>query len=207
MASFRAVRGVTEALIRLLQSSYVVDDFGNELEFRVFNARDFANPMSNGVSLFLYRIYGFGSQRTPTGRLGPNGETLQSELPLELHFMLTFWGGEPSLQHTIAGWAMRTLEDTPVLPAAVLNDTATGTFRDDELIQICLADLRTEDLLRIWDVLDVDIYQLSVPYLARVVSIESAQQLPVSGGPVQDRTLELAVPAGGTEFLAPSGSP
>lgn len=202
MADFRAVRGVTEALARLLQSSYDPDDFGNELEFRVFNARDFANPMSNGVSLFLYRIYGFGSQRTPSGRLGPTGAPLHSELPLELHLLLTFWGGEPSLQHTIAGWAMRTLEDTPVIPATVLNDAAPGTFRNDELIQICLADLRTEDLLRIWDVLDVDIYQLSVPYLARVVSIESTQSRPISGGPVQDRTLDLAVPSGNPGFPA-----
>lgn len=205
MASFRAVRGVTEALARLLQASYDPNDFGNELEFRVFNARDFANPMSNGVSLFLYRVYGFGNQRTPAGRLGPTGEPLQSELPLELHFLMTFWGGEPSLQHTIAGWAMRTLEDTPVIPATVLNDAAPGTFRNDELIQICLADLRTEDLLRIWDVLDVDIYQLSVPYLARVVSIESTQRRPVPGGPVQDRTMDLAVPSDDTGFPAARG--
>ena len=85
---------------------------------------------------------------------------------------------------------MRTLEDTPILPPAVLNSVAADTFREDELIQICLADLRTEDLFRIWDVLDLDIYQLSVPYLARVVSIESLQRQPVAGGPVQDRTLD-----------------
>jgi hypothetical protein len=194
MANFRAIRGVTEAIIHLLRTSYDPTDFDNELEFRVFTARDFSSPISNGVSLFLYRLYGFGTQRTPPGRLAPSGERLQTELPLELHFLLTFWGREASLQHTIAGWAMRALEDSPVIPAGVLNTVASGMFHDDENIQICLAELRTEDLFRIWDVLDVDIYQLSVPYLARVVSIESVHEAhPVEGGAVQDRTLQAAV--------------
>ena len=196
MADFRAIRGVTEAVVHLLRTSYDSADFDNELEFRVYTARDFSNPISNGVSLFLYRVYGFGTQRMPPGRLAPNGERMQTELPLELHFLLTFWGREASLQHTIAGWAMRMLEDAPVIPSGVLNTVASGIFHDDESIQICLAELRTEDLFRIWDVLDVDIYQLSVPYLARVVSIESVHRnRAVEGGAVQDRTLQAAVMA------------
>ncbi len=196
MADTRAIHGVTEAVVQLLRTSYSPAAFDNELEFRVFNARDFAAPLSNGVSLFLFRVYGFGQQRTPPGRLAPDGGRLQSELPLELHFLLTFWGGEPSLQHSVAGWAMRTLEDTPVIPSAVLNSVAPGIFRDDETVQIALAELATEDLFRIWDVLDVDIYELSVPYLARVVAIESEHVQPTSGGLVQDRSLQAAVVAG-----------
>ena len=194
MADFRAIRGVSDAVIHLLRTSYDPANFDNELEFRVFTARDFSSPFSNGVSLFLYRVYGFGAQRTPPGRLSPTGDRLQTELPLELHFLLTFWGREASLQHTIAGWAMRTIEDSPVIPSGVLNTVAADMFRDDESIQICMAELRTEDLMRIWDVLDVDIYQLSVPYLARVVSIESDhERRAIEGGLIQDRTAQAAV--------------
>ena len=60
---------------------------------------------------------------------------------------------------------MRTLEDNPILPAGLLNAIEPGIFRNDETVEICLAELRTEDLLRIWDVLGLNLYQLSVPYI------------------------------------------
>ncbi len=49
-------------------------------------------------------------------------------------------------------------------------------------------ELANEDLLRIWEVLGLGSYQLSVPYVARVVTIESAVPLlAAEGRPVQDR--------------------
>ncbi|MCR6650148.1 MAG: DUF4255 domain-containing protein [Cellvibrionaceae bacterium] len=69
---------------------------------------------------------------------------------------------------------MRLIEDTPVLPAAVLNSTTPDVFYPDETVDITLAELRTEDLFRIWDVLGVNAYQLSIPYVARVVHIDSS---------------------------------
>ena len=63
-----------------------------------------------------------------------------------------------------------------------------------ELLEVGLAELSNEDLLRIWEVLGTSIYQLSVPYLAGVVRIESLQPLPEPGGlPVQERAQDLGV--------------
>ena len=194
MADYRAITAVSEAVMHLLRTSYRPEDFNNELEFKIFTSKDFANPISSGISLFLYRIYPNGVQRTPPGRTGPDGRQLQSQLPIELHFLLTVWAKEASLQHTVAGWMMRALEDTPTLPAGLLNSVVSDSFRPDETVEISLAELRTEDLLRIWDVLGLNVYQLSVPYLARTVTIESTQPALTPEVVLQERVLQLNRP-------------
>jgi hypothetical protein len=194
LADFRAIRVVGEAVINLLRSSYRPDDFNNELEFRVYTSRDFNSPITNGVSLFLYRVFPCGVNRTPPGRIGPDGRRTQTQLPLELHFLMTVWGREASLQHTIAGWMMRTIEDTPVLPPGVLNSVAPGVFAANETVQLTFAELRTEDLLRIWETVVPNQYQLSIPYLARAVTIDSIQrELKDDGGLVQERAQRVGV--------------
>jgi len=194
MADYRAIKGVTEAVIYLLRSSYSPDDFNNELEFKIFTSKDFAKPISNGASLFLYRIYPNGVHRSPAGRVDRHGQRVQTQLPVELHFLLTIWGKEYSLQHTLAGWVMRTLEDNPMIPAGLLNAVEPGIFRNDETVEICLAELRTEDLLRIWDVLGLNLYQLSIPYVARIIHIESQQPtVPAIDVLVQERRVKTAL--------------
>ena len=192
MADYRAVATVTEAVLQFLRSNYRPEDFDQELEFKVFTAKDFTKPLNAGVSLFLYRIFPNGVQRTPPGRLTADGRRLPSLLPLDLHMLLTVWGREASLQHTIAGWMMRALEDQPIYPSALLNAVTPGVFRPDETIELSLTELTNEDLLRIWDTLVQNVYQLSVPYVARVVRIESTRPIPEGGGRVQERVVVAA---------------
>jgi hypothetical protein len=195
VADFRAIQAVGEAVVNLLRSSYRPEDFNTELEFRTFTARDFGqNVIQNGVSFFLYRIFPFGVHRAPAGRVDAQGRKLQSLLPLEVHFILTVWAQEASLQHAIAGWAMRMLEDSPILTSGVLNGAAEGSFRSDEFVEIGLAELSNEDLLRIWEFLALNVYQLSIPYLARPIRIESIQpRLEDGGGLIQDRIQDAGV--------------
>lgn len=195
MADYRAIMAVSEAIVGLLRTSYHSEDFNNELEFRVFTAKDFGtNSLNNGASLFPYRIFVNGVHRTPPGRVGSDGRPLRSMLPLELHFLITVWGNDASLQNTLAGWIMRVLEDTPTLPSGVLNSVVSDCFRSDETVDIALAELRTEDMLRIFDVMGINIYQLSIPYLARIIHIESVQPRNVDiGEPVQDRRLDMGL--------------
>ncbi|MCI0394373.1 MAG: DUF4255 domain-containing protein [Chloroflexi bacterium] len=188
MADYRAVAAVCEAVIYLLHSNYAPGDFNNELEFRVYTAGDFADPIESGVSLFLYRIFANGSHRIPAGRLTPAGRR-QTQLPLDLHFLLTAWGRSASLQQTIAGWMMRVMEDTPILPVGLLDRVIPGVFSANETVEIALAELATEELLHLWETLPQQRYQLSLPYVARNVRIESAQLLG-AGEPVQERTFE-----------------
>jgi hypothetical protein len=192
MANYYAITAVTQAVIYLLRSSYenhTFEDFDGELEFDVYTAARFSQPMEAGVSLFLYRIVPNGHHRTPAGRLSPNGERYQTRLPLDLHFLLTAWGGSASVEQTIAGWLMRTLADTPILPVGLLNRVMPGVFQADESVELILDEMKTEDLLHLWETLPSANYQLSIPYLARSVRIESAQMLS-RGEPVQERAFD-----------------
>lgn len=191
MADHRAIMAVGEAIVNVLRASYSPADFNGQLDFRVITSNQYRDPqIQRGASLFLYRVYPNGVHRTPPGRVDSTGRR-RTTLPLDLHFLLTVWGQESSLQHTLLGWILRTLEDTPILPANVLNSTAPGVFRDDETVEIGFAEMRTEDLLRYWEVLNLGIYQLSVPYIARIVRIESAQYAGEDAEPVQERVMRM----------------
>jgi hypothetical protein len=193
MADFRAIMAVNEAIVKLLRSNYRAEDFNNELEFKVFTSKDFTdNTISNGVSVFPYRIFVNGVNRLPTGRLGRNGEQMKNKLPLEFHCLITLWGQDSTLQNTLAGWVMRVIEDNPTLHSNLLNSAVADVFSHDESVDISFAELSTEDMFRIWDVLGVNVYQLSIPYLIRVIELDSIQNIQqVSDVDVQTREFQF----------------
>ena len=184
---------VCQAVIQMLRSSYDPSEFDNaRLDFEVYVAKDFTDRrITEGVSLFLYRINHDGTHRTPPGRL-QNGTRQRSKLPLDLYFLLTAWASSASLQHKLAGWMMRTLEDNPILPAGLLNVPHSGVFWPDETVDVALTDLSVDDMFHIWEVMINHVYQLSVPYVARVVQIESALLEPAVR-PVVERRGDYAV--------------
>lgn len=174
MASIKAISAVTRGVANLLKSNFDPALFdGANLEFGVYDAADFKSPMAQGVSLFLYRIYHNGTNRRPAGRIGNDGRRCRPRLPLDLHFILTAWAPSPSLQHAIAGWMMRVLEDHPVLPAGLLNFGEANAFAADEIVDISPIELSNDELLRLWEGLVQNVYHLSIPYVARSVLIES----------------------------------
>jgi Pvc16 N-terminal domain len=191
MADYRAVAAVSEAIIYLLESHYTPEDFdGNQLQFKVYLAKDFAQPMDAGVSFFLYRIYTNGTHRAPSGRTTPEGQRYRTQLAVDVHFLLTAWAKDASLQHTIAGWMMRIMEDTPSLPTGLLNHKIPNVFHLDETVEVSLTELTTEELFRIWEVIVNNAYQISVPYVARNVKIESRLLLSTAQ-PLQERIFDL----------------
>ena len=174
MADYRAIAAICEGIMDLLRSSYP----GSDMEFRVVTSSDFSEKtISNGASLFMYRVCVNGASRVLPGTVGQDGAERKTVLPLDLHFLITLWGGDATQQHSLAGWIMRALEDNPVLPASVLNSVMPGVFREQESVQIVPADLGTEDLFRIWAGIGNNAYQLSIPYIARVAHIESETRL------------------------------
>lgn len=179
LSSYQAIAAACEGVLQVLRSNYRPDLFGQtELDFRVYTAKDFSSPMQAGVSLFLYQVRPGEIVRQPMRR-GAGGSA-RPALQLDLHFMLTFWGRDASLQHVIAGWAMRCLEDTPVLSSSLLNATWPGVFRGEESLEVLLEEVEPDAFARIWERLSERGYNLSVPYVARFVRIESG----VSGSPM-----------------------
>ena len=195
MADYRAIEGTTHALVRLLQASYTSDDFGHDLQFEAYVTEGFDQPMAAGVSVFLYRVAIDGVHRTPAAPFAPDGTRLHPQLPVDLHYLLTFWARDASLQHRLAGWTMRVLEDTPVLPFGLLDAAAPGVFEPGETVPVVPAELSNEDLFRIWDTLGQNKYQLSVPYVVRNVVLASRRPVE-TGEPIQERQLDWAVVEG-----------
>jgi hypothetical protein len=189
MATTRAIEAVCDTVVSLLRDSVPTVPATPPLQFRVFTQADFATGLTAGVSLFLYRIHVDGTERTPDGRERADGRRQVPQLPVQLHFVLTLWGTEASLQHYLAGWALRTIEDHPVLPAGLLNrryEPDSTVFRPDETVELSHAALSTDELLQLWDVIGTDAYQLSLPYQARGIRLESDRLLP-DGVPVVER--------------------
>lgn len=196
MADYRAIRVVADAVVGQLKGRPRPPELSGNLEVRVFGSRDFADrPITNGISLFVYRLVTNGANRTPPGRVGPGGLRTKSRLPVEVHFLMTIWGGDASLQLTLAGWLMRALEDAPLLTQPVLAGAGDALFAPDELVELAAADLSNEDLLRLWDTLGSGVvYQLSVPYVARVVQIDSTETIPADSiRPVQQRLQDIGM--------------
>ncbi len=201
MATDRAIDAVCQAVIDLLRDGYDPVSFNQDLEFRVASPPSFSQQMTAGVSLFLYRVFINGTHRIPGGRMTPEGRRAQTQLPLDLHFVLTPWGKDASTQNAIAGWMMRMLEDTPVLPSGLLNRRLAGVFRPDESVEVVIGEMATEDLFHLWELIGPNSYRLSVPYVARNVRIESDLTV-AEYEPVQERVGRFQ-----TVVAGPGGAP
>lgn len=203
MASTDAINAVCNAIAHILRGAMAeqADDLGLTAlnpTFQVYTAEDFTNANSDrritsGASIFLYRVLPNLSQRNPAGRLLPNGQRYFNKLALDLHLILTIWGSDPGTQNRLVGWVLRTLEDYPVIPAAILNiGSDSEIFAGDEAIELILSEIDSDELLQLWDMLgNGDLYyQISIPYLVRQVEIDS-RRLSQPGEPIQIRTLDL----------------
>jgi hypothetical protein len=202
---YAGIASTMEALVRLLRSSYDPAEFnGAVLDFQVYVSADFDAPMEQGVSLFLYRVYHNGAIRAPQGRLLADGRRQRARLPVDLHFMATAWAPRASLQHEIAGWMMRVLQDHPILTAGLLNSYRADVFGPEETVTVSPTDLTVEEVFRIWEVMLDHAYQLSVPYVARTLELDSMRSdapLPA----VQERAFDVGA-RGGAGAETPAGA-
>ena len=202
MANYRAISAVSHGVVSLLQGSYdeaTENELGTELVVSTFTASGFqasSAPSNPAISLFLYRVVVNGNYRIPAGQIAPDGTRSPARLPLDLHFILTAWANEPSMQYDIAGWMMRVIEDTPILPGPFLNQNVPDTFGVSESVELVVDELESEDLFLLWERLGPNAaYQLSIPYVARNVWIDSMLTAG-EGKQVLQRRFNLAVPNG-----------
>jgi hypothetical protein len=147
------------------------------------------------LSLLLYRVDFNKTMRAAWSAVGSiDGH---GHLPLDLHFLVTPWADNAEHEHMILGRAMQALEYTPILSGPLLYAPALPYADEPEAlpadsVQVAMEDISTEALMRTFDSLPTD-YRLSVPYVARVVRIDSREARPLP--PVTDATIPLRVPA------------
>jgi len=186
MATFQAIGSVAEAVSRLLEQAWQASLLnGMQLQFEVYQGKNFQTPMEAGVSVFVYQVSVNKVQRT----LPPADPQHRRPLPLDIWLLLTAWGKDASAEHAILGWAMRAIDDNPILSAGFLNAFIPGVFRPEETVELAAGDLTNDEVFQLWQVLPNSL-QLSVPYVARVVRVESTLTVPLAM-PVTARELEF----------------
>lgn len=173
MAKAQAIAVVGQAVLGLLADNIPKTEFTNA-RFELYQTSNFASPMEEGISLFLYRVEINPSLRNQPNRTGLDGITRRPPLPLDLYYLLTVWAKDVVKQQRILGWAMRTLEDAPVLSAARLNNfgTETDVFQPNEKVELIYQSFSLQDLSNLWGAFKVSL-PMSVAYIARVVGIDS----------------------------------
>lgn len=187
MATYRAIGSVAEAVARLLEQSVTPGLLGGiALQFKVFQGKDFSAGMDAGVSVFVYQVTVDKVQRN----LPPAEPGHRRPLPVVISLLLTAWGQDVSAEHDLLGWAMRAIEDSPVLSSAFLNSAVSGVFDAGETVELVPGELTNDEIFQLWQVLPNSL-QLSACYLARVIRIESEITEP-AGGPVLVRELQMA---------------
>jgi hypothetical protein len=181
MANVRAIYSVGDSLIKYLRSvSEPLDDFEITCDFALLSGEEIGEwpKTSPSLTLYLYRVT-MNEHLRNVSRINAPSDV---PLALDLHYLLTVWASSASEEHTILAWAMRELHLHETLSISDLSPEAG--WKDGDVVQVIPAELSNEDLMRIWDSLNLR-YRLSVSYIARVVRLDP--DVSATGKPVVAR--------------------
>lgn len=182
MANFGSISAVGLSIERFLNASFSDDPplpGGPTTKAILVRTEDFdpSNSTSSltrpALSIFLYRVDFNKTMRAGWSAVGHNDG--KSHLPVDLHFLLTPWADNAESELLILGRAMQSLETIPIMSGPLLHPS--GGFAPNESIQFILEEIGTEAVMRTFDSLPTD-YKLSVPYIARVLRIDSKTAAP-----------------------------
>lgn len=178
MGSFRAIAAVGRSIERLLQAGFsTLDPVGGDTRAVLVQTEDFAEDAdiirAPAISIFLYRVDIDRTTRASWSAAGHYAGT--GHIALNLHYLLTPWALNADYAHRILGHALAQLEATPILTGPTLDPL--GDFAPNEEVQLVTGEITTEELMRTFDSLPTD-YRLSMPYVARVVRIETSPARP-----------------------------
>ncbi len=190
MATYRAIAAISQALIGLLKDACPRVEFP-DAEFELYQANNFHNPLNEGITVYLFRVAPNTTRRNLPPRIGLDGERRRPPVPVDLSYLITAWGRSAGMQQRLLGWAIRTLEDTSIVPAGVLNHYSpeTQTFRPDETVELVMDVISLPDLNGVWEMAKNN-QQPSAVYVARMVVLESEQRI-TEGPPAQTRVFEF----------------
>lgn len=207
MAGFTGIAAVGTSMERLLSSAFAeLQPVPNKTaKAALIRTEDLADDTlikdmigDLGITILLYRVDFNKTMRAAWSAVG-NADG-KGHLALDLHYLLTPWADNAEHQHMIIGRAMQALERTPslsgptlfppVLPLPQYANEPQAAVTDS--VQLLLEEISTEALMRTFDSLPSD-YRLSVPYVARVVRIDTLETAVTP--PVVDANIHLRVTA------------
>lgn len=205
MAGFTGIAAVGTSIERLLTQAFAMrQPVPNKIsKAALIRTEDLADDTAikaligdQGLTILLYRVDFNKTMRAAWSAVG-NADG-KGYLALDLHYLITPWAENAEHQHMIVGRAMQTLEQNPVLAGPMLYAPTlplpayAGEPQNapTDAVQLLLEEISTEALMRTFDSLPSD-YRLSVPYVARVVRIDTAEAQPTP--PVVDADIRFRV--------------
>ena len=201
MGGYTSIAAVGKSIERLLNAAFTERQPipGKTTKAVLIRTEDLADDVAKGVmgtyglSILLYRVDFNKTMRTSWSAVG-HGDG-KGHLALDLHYLITPWADNAEHQHMILGRALQVMESVPMLSGPMLYAPSLPASYADEpavaptdTVQLVLEEISTEALMRTFDSLPGD-YHLSVPYVARVVRIDTrpVQTTP----PVTDADIRL----------------
>lgn len=189
MATYAAIAGVSQSLVGLLRRASSGTEFAGVVVAQ-YQAANLEKPMSEGISLWLYRIT-VAPERNAVPASDADGTRRLPALPLDLHYLLTAWAAEPVQEQRLFGWAVRTLEDSRLVPAGVLGEhlPERDAFGPQESVELVWQPLSFSEQLDLWEGVRSKM-RPSAAYLVRTVHLASSVEL-MTHPAVQTRELVL----------------
>jgi hypothetical protein len=194
MARFHAIAATSSAIRLLLENAAGRSGVAN-VAVELYQADDLQKPVDTArpkIGIYLYRVLLSAARRDRGLRVGPDGVTYPPSIPLDLHYLVTAWSSDSRTAHQMLGWAIRVIEDTPILPVSLLNTYQAGVtvFEPDETVELVWAPLTLTDLYDIWQV-SAQNQAPSASYVARMVRLDSDSEL-IQGALVEERRFDYA---------------
>jgi len=181
MANFVGIASALKSIERHLNSCFEEEQpiSGRTTKAVLARTTDFESSLlqsnigSPALSIFLYRVDFNKTMRAAWSAVGSQDGF--GHLAVDLHLLLTAWGDNAEFEFRIIGKAMQCIETTPLLSGPMLDPS--GNWAPNETVQLVLEDISTEAVMRTFDSLPTD-YRLSIPYIARIVRIDSRVPTP-----------------------------
>jgi hypothetical protein len=192
MAGHSAIAAVSLTLRDILREAYPSSGLGASLDARLYQTKDFTDPMKEGVGLFLWRMAPNANCRNTGMRTDALGRRFKPSLPVDLHYMLIPFAEDSERQQRLFGWMLRTVEDAGSLLASRLNNALAlpDVFHAGEAVEVVLESLTVSDHLTLWD--RIKTMPLYANYVVRMVMLDAATPI-TEARTVVERALEVGV--------------
>jgi len=198
LSNYLSIATVTAALRWTLQSAINRNISGADVK-TVRPDETGGKLPSPGVNIYLYQVSQNAALRNDDlpGRLSGGQLARRPTVPLDLHYLLTFYGDDDSLMpQRLLGSVVSALHTRPVITRQMIKNmlrdptfnylSASNLADAIETVKFTQLNLSLEELSKIWSVFFQTHYSLSLAYLGTAVIVES-EDTPQKALPVRER--------------------
>ena len=187
MAGFQALEAAGVSIVALLNRRFGERDGGTNLTAILANTRQLKTMANNNgqliqqpaISVFCYRV-SVNRETRPGWSAVTNADGIP-RIPLQLHFLVGAFAATVEEELLWLGLAAQVLEGEGILTGPLLLPVTTGPgvtvnpWLPSDMVQVVTDDLAMDSMSEAFQALSTD-YRLQLPYLARVICIDGAQQ-------------------------------